>query len=203
MCDVVNDDAQTDVGGDVLAGFPSFTDVMPWVIQEKVLEHLRWRDVGRAASTCRAWRAYFKALDDVPTWKSTFSREAQFSFDVIQSMMNKLLSPARPDLCVFFVCRDQAKWQGLTRGQMLRHVGSAIASHLPGRLGVSRSHSASSSSHSHVTRCLRTRASPPLPCVRRQPPPPFTPTICQTAHEEKRNESGFCLVTRYFSANSD
>jgi len=43
------------------AGFPSFTDVIPFAIQEKVLGLLTWDESGGAASTCKAWRAHFQA----------------------------------------------------------------------------------------------------------------------------------------------
>jgi hypothetical protein len=59
-------DADGGAGGD--GEFPSFTDAIPAVLQQTILEHLTWADTGGAAGTCKAWNEHFNAQDTMPSW---------------------------------------------------------------------------------------------------------------------------------------
>ena len=82
------------------AAIPTFDD-LPEEVLHKILGTMVWHDAGRSACVCKRWRAYFELHDETPTFRTGIIRDMR-DFE-------RLKTPARPDLCMFYVSEGAAK----------------------------------------------------------------------------------------------
>ena len=82
------------------AAIPTFDD-LPEEVLHKILGTIVWHDAGRSACVCKRWRAYFELHDETPTFRTGIIRDMR-DFE-------RLKTPARPDLCMFYVSEGAAK----------------------------------------------------------------------------------------------
>ena len=82
------------------AAIPTFDD-LPEEVLHKILGTMVWHDAGRSACVCKRWRAYFELHDETPTFRTGIIRDMR-DFE-------RLKTPARPDLCMFYVSEGAAR----------------------------------------------------------------------------------------------
>jgi hypothetical protein len=83
-----------------VAAIPTIDD-LPEEVLHKILGTMVWHDAGRSACVCKRWRAYFELHDETPTFRTGIIRDMR-DFE-------RLKTPARPDLCMFYVSEGAAR----------------------------------------------------------------------------------------------